>query len=559
MYKTKNLLHVGKRVDLLDFQVIHFVNGLIKVTSNFIKLQLVKDSIVLNASRNLLMAYLMIQKRRISFTVELAQLSKKMTLLDKSNSLNIDILPMKLYLIVLQGLISKERDYRPFWNVQYKELSEKLWLPTEIGYQDSLSILSNGSSNNEMVKSSYWMKKLTSQQNRNLQKTCYPSCTSTRVGKWEGEDIKLKTLKIRLRTSSKQKQILQDWMNTTRYVYNKTVHAIQKEKQKVNFYDLRNKLVIAKNNNLPEWQLRTPKDVRAGSVADVVTAYKSAFTNLKCNNISKFNVGYKSKKSKSDVLTIPKSAIESDGDNFIIYPTYLKEPVYFHLRSFFYEKIEHDCKIVKQNRDYYILIPVSCKKNIKESNKVIAGDLGTRTFLTCYDSNNIIEFNRDKKILKQLTDKIDSMKANRRRGYKISKIETRVKNIVSDLHWRTAVYLTDNYDTILMGKLESQKCVQKSNNRKLNRSMNVLSHYKFLEKLRYLCATKHRNLKMINEAYTSQTCPSCGNLTKTKEKLWRCSTCSLSIDRDFLGARNILMKGVLSPGVRPCSFKVLSV
>ena len=64
---------------------------------------------------------------------------------------------------------------------------------------------------------------------------------------------------------------------------------------------------------------------------------------------------------------------------------------------------------------------------------------------------------------------------------------------------------------------------------------------------------------MVNEAYTSQTCPSCGELTKTKEKLWKCNICSLSIDRDFLGARNILMKGMLSSGVRPCSFKVLGV
>lgn len=334
---------------------------------------------------------------------------------------------------------------------------------------------------------------------------------------------------------------------------------IQEEKHAINFFDLRNKLVIAKNNNLTDWELKTPKDVRAGAVNDVVTAYKSAFTNLKRNNICNFKIGYKSKKSKSDVLTIPKSAIKSYGDEFVIYPSFIKESFKCNLRSFYFEDIEHDCKIVKQNRQFQLLIPIPCNKVIKKTNKIVSGDLGSRTFLTCYDSANIIEFNRDKKLLKKLTDKIDSMKANRKRNYKIAKIENRIKNIVSDLHWKTATYLTDNYDTILMGKLESQKCVQKSNNRKLNRDMNVLSHYKFMEKLTYLCNAKHRNLKMINEAYTSQTCPSCGNCTKTKEKLWHCNTCSLSIDRDILGARNILMKGMLSSGVRPCSFKVLSV
>lgn len=348
-------------------------------------------------------------------------------------------------------------------------------------------------------------------------------------------------------------------MNTTRYVYNRTVYAIQKNKSNVNFYELRNKLVIAKNNDLTEWELKTPKDIRAGAVSDVVTAYKSAFTNLKRNNISKFNIGYKSKKSKSDVITIPKSAIKCYGDEFVIYPKFIKQSFKYHLRSFYFEDIQHDCKIVKQNRDYYILIPVPCNKNIKNTNKVVAGDLGSRTFLTCYDSSNVFEFHRDKKLLKKLINKIDSMKANRKRNYKISKVEQRVKNIVSDLHWKTATYLTDNYDTILIGKLESQKCVNKSNNRRLNRDMNILSYYKFLTKLQYLCSCKHKKLVMVNEAYTSQTCPRCGFLSKTKKKIWNCNECLLSMDRDILGARNILMKGMLSSGVRPCSFKVLNV
>lgn len=558
MSKTKNSLLVGKHVDLLDFQVIHFVNGLIKATSNFIKLQLVNDSIVLNASKNLLMVYLMIWKRQKSFIVELARLNKRTILIDKSNNLNTCILPTKLFLIVVQGLTLKEKDYKPFWNEQFRELSEKLWLPTEIGYQDSHSISSNGSLNNGMVKLSYWMKKLTNLPNKNLPRTYSRLSISTPVGKWEGEDIKLKTLKIQLRTSSKQKQILQDWMNTTRYVYNKTIDAIQKEKHVINFYDLRNKLVIAKNNNLTDWELKTPKDVRAGSVFDVVTAYKSALTNLKRNNISKFNIGYKTKKSNSDVLTIPSSAIKAYGDEFVIYSSFIKESFKCNLRSFYFEDIKHDCKIVKQNGQFQLLIPVPCNKRIKKTDKVIAGDLGSRTFLTTYDSVNVFEFNRDKKILKKLTDKIDSMKANRKRNSKISKIETRIKNILSDLHWKTATYLTDNYDTIFMGKLESQKCVQKSKNRKLNRDMNILRHYQFVEKLGYLCNAKHRNLVMVNEAYTSQTCI-CGNLTKTKEKIWHCHNCHISVDRDILGARNILMKGMLSSGVRPCSFKVHGV
>ena len=348
-------------------------------------------------------------------------------------------------------------------------------------------------------------------------------------------------------------------MNTTRYVYNKTIDAIQNHKHKINFYDLRNKLVIAKGNDLTDWELNTPKDIRAGAVKEVVDAYKVAFTNLKRNNISKFNIGYRSKKKHTDTITIPKTAIKSNGLEFKIYPTYIKESFKCNSRSVFNGEIKHDSKIVKQLGQFYLLIPMPCNKEITKTDKIVAGDLGSRTFLTTYDSDNVIEFNRRKELLNKLLSKIDSMKSCKKRKLKISKTEHRLKNIVHDLHWKTANYLTNNYGTILMGILESQKCVKKSKNRKLNRDMNVLRHYQFIEKLKYLCNAKHRKLVMVNEAFTSQTCPKCGQLTKTQEKIWHCNNCHLHMDRDVLGARNILMKGMLSSGVRPCSFKVLNV
>jgi hypothetical protein len=42
--------------------------------------------------------------------------------------------------MLLQELILKEKDYQPFWNPVYKDLSEKLLLPIEIDYVDSDSI-----------------------------------------------------------------------------------------------------------------------------------------------------------------------------------------------------------------------------------------------------------------------------------------------------------------------------------------------------------------------------------------------------------------------------------
>ena len=86
-----------------------------------------------------------------------------------------------------------------------------------------------------------------------------------------------------------QKKVFKKWIGTSRYVYNRALHAT-KQGEKMNFYQLRNKYVIAKNNPLvKEWETETPKDIRAEAINDMTKAFKSAISNLKNNNIQKFN------------------------------------------------------------------------------------------------------------------------------------------------------------------------------------------------------------------------------------------------------------------------------
>ena len=83
-------------------------------------------------------------------------------------------------------------------------------------------------------------------QNKNCQKTYYQLSTSTVVDKWEEENINpkqiLKSLKIKLKLNNKQREIINEWINTSNYVYNKTIEAINNG-HKINFNSLRDKLV----------------------------------------------------------------------------------------------------------------------------------------------------------------------------------------------------------------------------------------------------------------------------------------------------------------------------
>ena len=87
------------------------------------------------------------------------------------------------------------------------------------------------------------------------------------------------------------------------------------------------------------------------------------------------------------------------------------------------------------------------------------------------------------------------------------------------------------------------ECVRKINNKTV-RNMLCLSHFKFKERLMEVAARMGRNVIETNEAYTSKTCPECGNIHKKlgSAKIFRCPTCGYEEDRDIHGSKNNLVR-----------------
>ncbi|MDY7219498.1 transposase [Denitrificimonas sp. JX-1] len=69
--------------------------------------------------------------------------------------------------------------------------------------------------------------------------------------------------------------------------------------------------------------------------------------------------------------------------------------------------------------------------------------------------------------------------------------------------------------------------------------------------LDYKCAHAGIVFKEVDEAYTTQTCSSCGNFPESRPKgiaglgirEWTCSECGVTHDRDINASRNILAAG----------------
>jgi putative transposase len=81
---------------------------------------------------------------------------------------------------------------------------------------------------------------------------------------------------------------------------------------------------------------------------------------------------------------------------------------------------------------------------------------------------------------------------------------------------------------------------------KTARAMVTLSHYRFKQMLKHQAAKHGGFVVDVTEEYTSKTCSKCGHIhTKLNgSKIFKCPECGHTLDRDFNGACNILLKAL---------------
>ena len=240
-----------------------------------------------------------------------------------------------------------------------------------------------------------------------------------------------------------------------------------------------------------------------------------------------------------------------------------------------YTKDKCFIKIYKsKDSKYYLIMTKNNKKETYENKRhIVSLDPGVRTFQTCYDPSGLIVEagtiikTKLETIIKQIdkheviiNDKLN--KSKRRKNYKKKKIKKykKITNIVDNMHNQLSSYLTKNYNNILVPQLPVKKLVRKWDKKNdeltlvkrvinsiTSRIMNYLSFDKFLIKLKSLCSLRNTKLFIVDEIYTSKTCGCCGYIKSDlgSSKTYKCNDCKIEIDRDYNGARNILLKHLI--------------
>ena len=308
---------------------------------------------------------------------------------------------------------------------------------------------------------------------------------------------------------------------------------------------------------IPPWMTIEHNRIPRGAICKLVSSLNSAISNRIAGNNKGFQMKYLSKKKPTEYLHF-------EDKN---YPNWLRNiPSRYWYRdkngkrkTISYSNIEkkRGFEIIheKDTDRYFLHAPMEVgwfpTDDIRSDNqgkydvgknKLISLDPGVRKFLVGYDPEGACVFIGESANLEltRLMLEIDKIEG----GIKVRRKWKRIKNLVSELHWKTASYLVRTFDTILLPDFRvSQMIRSKKLSKRTKREMTMFSFYSFKEKLTNKCLNYNKRLFIVDESFTSRTCGRCGTLNNMEGKeVYSCCSCGLEVDRDVLGARNILIK-----------------
>ena len=478
-----------------------------------------------------------VARKRTTATAESPRQSKKTTSKGKSVSCQKDSQTMPFSRMLGLGSTSNENNCSSCSkNVQWEEL-EKSLLPTETDFADlDLNCLSGSSL--KTLSNSWFSNNRNYRLNKSLLQTCSQSSQNFRVEFTDSENTVTRSRKIRIYPNKEQKRILSNWFGASRFAYNKAVEFLKQPDTKAQWKSIKTDLM----HDMPEWSKEVPYQIKSVAIRDCCQAVSAAKKKFK--QTGKFNeVKFRSKKRGDYNLFIPQTAVSENG----VYHTILgklktAEPLW---------KPVHDCRMVLQNGRYFVIVPIDVAVKRPENQRLSACalDCGVRTFQTVFSKelcSKIGEhvFSRIFRYCYALDYLISRKKKERSNRFNkaMQRIRWKVRDLIDEIHNKTALFLCKLFDVIYLPTFETQEMVSKLHH-KTSRAMLGWAHYRFKMKLKAKAEEYSCKVVDCNESYTSKTCGNCGTENQIGGKeVWTCKHCGCVHDRDINGARNILLK-----------------
>ncbi|MXZ24958.1 MAG: IS200/IS605 family element transposase accessory protein TnpB, partial [Caldilineaceae bacterium SB0665_bin_21] len=225
-------------------------------------------------------------------------------------------------------------------------------------------------------------------------------------------------------------------------------------------------------------------------------------------------------------------------------------------------------RLVLRDGRYHLHVSTAAPvQQVENQGRIVALDPGVRTFQTFYAEEAVGQFGdracgRIQRLcqhLDNLLSQADAAPHRRKRSlYRAAgRIRRKIRNLVDELHHQVAHWLVCNYDIILLPDFRVQGMSGRAGRkirRQTVRNLLTLSHHRLKAFLLHKAAEFGKQVVIVNEAYTSQTCSWSGELIPNLggRKVVTGSD-GVSLDRDVNGARGIFLRALVdTPWLQEC-------
>lgn len=195
-----------------------------------------------------------------------------------------------------------------------------------------------------------------------------------------------------------------------------------------------------------------------------------------------------------------------------------------------------------RGRWYFNICVQVAAQPVTEGKSAVGIDLGLKDAATCSDG---VKLERGD-FYRNLEPALATAQRARNKQ-RVKAIHAKIKNRRKDALHKFSTQLVNNHAAIFVGDVSSTQLVKT----KMAKSVLDAGWAMLKTQLEYKAIARSVVFEVVNEAYSTQTCSSCGTLPDSRPRgiaglgirKWACSECGAEHDRDINAAMNILAAG----------------
>ena len=339
------------------------------------------------------------------------------------------------------------------------------------------------------------------------------------------------TRELKLRLTTKQKNLLNNWLFNLTSVYNWAIRKIELNARNKIYFSKFDFVNLLSNHSK---QLGIPSHTIQGTLVQAYTAYKRCF-----KKISK-QPKLKSIRNKLNSISFP-DPIPSNRIKEKLIRLPILGWVKFYKQKFPVGQIKH-ARIIKKASGWHIQLSIDAvhKFPINNTAQRVGIDTGFKYLAVLSDGT---KFNNPRNFVKSQKRLAQAQRGNRKAL--AARLNERIKNKRKDNNHKISREIVENFQEIYItnDNLKDQA-------RQFGKSVGDAGISQLRNFILYKSDAHSRKCGLVDSKYTTMTCSTCNALTgpaglgELAVRSWKCSACGAQHDRDINAAKVILNSGL---------------